>query len=126
MSASGNRGQFAKGTSGNRRGRPKKKPIGFRTLAELDEVILGVMNRQVSSGSGGERMTLLEFNCTSLATGKSANPLACRSVIRIAIDCAKREEERIREAEWRTEQERQREEARHRAEQARFDYHGGD
>lgn len=85
-------GQFAKGTSGNSRGRPKKKPSGFSTLAEADALMIKSMNRKI----GTERMPLFEARFISLALGKESNPLACRSALRLTIEALARSDERRR------------------------------
>ena len=111
MSVSENRGQFAKGTSGNRRGRPKKKPTGFSTLAEADALIINSMNRKI----GAERMPLFEARFISLALGKESNPLACRSALRLTLEALARSDERRRQQEIEAERLQAREDARRRA-----------
>lgn len=93
MSEPRKNGQFAKGTSGNKRGRPKKKPTGFSTLAEADMLMIKSMNRKI----GAERMPLLEARFISLALGKESNPLACRSAIRLTLEALARSDERRRQ-----------------------------
>ena len=120
MGVSENRGQFAKGTSGNSRGRPKKKPTGFSTLAEADALIIRNLNRQI----GAERMSLFEVNITRLATGNTKNPLACRSTIRLTLETLARTDERRRHEEIEAERLQARERARQRAMGGPFDPYG--
>lgn len=93
MSVPEKNGQFAKGTSGNKRGRPKKKPTGFSTLAEADTLMIKSMNRKI----GAERMPLFEARFISLALGKESNPLACRSALRLTLEALARSDERRRQ-----------------------------
>jgi hypothetical protein len=77
-------GRFARGRSGNPKGRPRKPPakkgpvVPLRTPSQFSETILKVANRPATVIEGGkkETMTLFEFN--SLRLGTSGNDRLAR------------------------------------------------
>lgn len=72
------RGRFPKGASGNRRGRPRSTPRRIETLADVDDMIIRVMNMPttIRSSEGEKIVSLLEANVLRLATGNADNRLA--------------------------------------------------
>lgn len=72
------RGRFPRGTSGNRRGRPRSVPRRIETLADIDGMIIRVMNMPttIRSSEGEKSVSLLEANVLRLATGNADNRLA--------------------------------------------------
>lgn len=72
------RGRFPKGTSGNRRGRPRSTLQRIETLDDIDQMIIRVMNTPttIRSSEGERSVSLLEANALRLATGNADNRLA--------------------------------------------------
>lgn len=72
------KGRFPKGTSGNRRGRPRSTLQRIETLDDIDGMVVRVMNTPttIRSSEGEKIVSLLEANVLRLATGNADNRLA--------------------------------------------------
>jgi len=78
MTERDNKGRFPKGTSGNRRGRPKTSHRRIETPEDFDEMIIDVMNMPttVRTAKGEEIVPLIRATMLRLATGQAENRLA--------------------------------------------------
>jgi hypothetical protein len=85
-------GRFAKGSSGNRKGRPRLQHSRRETPADFDEIILNVANRKVPGDAdrGVEGMDLFTYNVLTLATGKAVNRVATKQWIELVQAAASR------------------------------------
>ena len=101
MTERGNGGRFAKGTSGNRRGRPKSANRRLETPEDLDEVIIDVMNMPTTiRTSGGEEIVpLFRATMLRLATGKAENRLAAVHAIQLTRQAVWANRERLERLE---------------------------
>ncbi|MCW2370785.1 DUF5681 domain-containing protein [Sphingobium sp. B11D3D] len=77
------KGRFSKGTSGNRRGRPKSRHRRIETPEDLDEMIIEVMNlpTTIRTPKGEETIPLIRATMLRLATGQAENRLAASYAI---------------------------------------------
>lgn len=98
------RGRFPRGTSGNRRGRPKSANRRLETPEDLDEVIIEVMNMPTAmrTPSGEENVSLFKATMLRLATGKAENRLAAINAIHLMRQATFSRQQRVeREEKWR-------------------------
>lgn len=95
------RGRFPRGTSGNRRGRPRSTPRRIETLADVDEMIIRVMNMPttIRSSDGEKSVSLLEANVLRLATGNADNRLAAVHSINLMRQAIWNYQEHLRKEE---------------------------
>lgn len=95
------RGRFPRGTSGNRRGRPRSVPRRIETLADVDEMIIRVMNMPttIRSSDGEKSVSLLEANVLRLATGNADNRLAAVHSINLMRQAIWNYQEHLRKEE---------------------------
>lgn len=105
------RGRFPKGMSGNRRGRPRSTPRRIETLADIDEMIMRVMNMPttIRSSDGEKSVSLLEANVLRLATGNADNRLAAINSINLMRQAIWNYQEYLRKEEMRRQSEIDRE-----------------
>ena len=91
-------GRFAKGTSGNRRGRPKTVIRRLETPEDLDEEIMDVMNMPttIRTSGGEEVVTLFRATVLRLATGNAENRLAAVHTISLTRQAAWARSERMK------------------------------
>jgi hypothetical protein len=101
MTERSNGGRFAKGTSGNRRGRPKSANRRLETPADLDEVIIDVMNlpTTIRTSAGEEVVPLFKATMLRLATGKAENRLAANYAISLMRQATWAHTERLKRLE---------------------------
>lgn len=101
MTEQSNGGRFAKGTSGNRRGRPKSANRRLETPADLDEVIIDVMNMptMIRTSAGEEIVPLFRATMLRLATGKADNRLAAVHAIHLTRQAVWANQERLERLE---------------------------
>ncbi|MCW2404579.1 hypothetical protein M2336_001208 [Sphingobium sp. B1D7B] len=78
MAERDNKGRFPKGTSGNRRGRPRTTHRRIETIEDFDEMIIDVMNMPttIRTAKGEETVPLIRATMLRLATGQAENRLA--------------------------------------------------
>ena len=91
-------GRFAKGTSGNRRGRPKTVIRRLETPEDLNEEIMDVMNMPttIRTSAGEEVVTLFRATVLRLATGNAENRLAAVHTISLTRQAAWARSERLK------------------------------
>ena len=77
------KGRFPKGTSGNRRGRPKSRDRWIETPEDLNDMIIEVMNMPttIRTAAGEETVPLIKATMLRLATGQADNRLAASYAI---------------------------------------------
>ncbi|MBG6119030.1 MULTISPECIES: DUF5681 domain-containing protein [unclassified Sphingobium] len=98
------KGRFPKGASGNRRGRPRSTPQRIETLADINDMIIRVMNMRttIRSSEGERSVSLLEANVLRLAMGGADNRLAAVHSITLTRQAIwGRQEQLIREEKMR-------------------------
>lgn len=100
MTERGNGGRFAKGSSGNRRGRPKSRSRRLETPEDLEEVIIDVMNMPVRV-SGEETVSLFRATLLRLTTGAIENPIAARHALQLMTQATVSRSQRIAEEKLR-------------------------
>ena len=91
-------GRFAKGSSGNRRGRPKTAIRRLETPEDLDDEIIDVMNlpTTISTSAGEEVVTLYRATVLRLATGNAENRLAAVHTISLTRQAVWARAERLK------------------------------
>lgn len=91
-------GRFAKGSSGNRRGRPKTVIRRIETPEDLEEEVLDVMNMTttIRTSAGEEVVTLFRATVLRLATGKAENRLAAVYTISLTRQAVWARSERLK------------------------------
>ena len=91
-------GRFAKGTSGNRRGRPKTVIRMLETPEDLDDEIIDVMNMPttIRTSAGEEVVTLYRATVLRLATGNAENRLAAVHTISLTRQAIWAKSERLK------------------------------
>ena len=100
MSEGGSNGRFAKGTSGNTKGRPKTKIRRFGTMEDMDNAIIDVLNypTTIKTSEGSKTLTLGEANILSLGTGTASNRLAAKHLIDLGQGALRRSDLRAERA----------------------------
>jgi len=110
MAERDSRGRFPRGTSGNRRGRPKSANRRLETPDDLDDVIIEVMNlpTTIRTSAGEENVPLFKATMLRLATGKAENRLAAVHAIHLMRQATWSRQQRVeREEKWRRQLEEQ-------------------
>ncbi|MBU0554952.1 MAG: hypothetical protein KKD64_06685 [Alphaproteobacteria bacterium] len=99
MTERDNNGRFPKGTSGNRKGRPRTSHRRIETPEDFDEMIIDVMNMPtaVRTPKGEETVPLATATMLRLATGKAENRLAASYALSLTRSALFQSMERARQ-----------------------------